>query len=67
MAMPAGGELEAALRAAVEGEVCFGAGDGALYSSDASLYRRVPLGVVRPHPVDGVIAAVAVCRQAGCR
>src|SRR6266508_2462925 len=60
-----GEELAAALRAAVGGEVDFGEGRRAEYSSDASLYRCVPLGVVFPRDAADVEATLAVCRQAG--
>jgi FAD/FMN-containing dehydrogenase/Fe-S oxidoreductase len=59
------GELAAALRAAVGGEVDFGAGRRAEYSGDASLYRCVPLGVVFPRDAADVEATLATCRQAG--
>jgi FAD/FMN-containing dehydrogenase/Fe-S oxidoreductase len=60
-----GGELAAALRRAVGGEVDFGGGRRAEYSSDASLYRCVPLGVVFPRDAGDVEATLATCRQAG--
>ncbi|MFF9016301.1 FAD-binding and (Fe-S)-binding domain-containing protein [Streptomyces sp. NPDC014870] len=56
-------ELEAALRAAVAGDVDFGATARALTTMDASNYRRVPLGVVAPRDADDVAAALAVCRE----
>jgi FAD/FMN-containing dehydrogenase len=56
------GSLGEDLTAAVEGEVRFDAGARALYSTDASNYRQLPLGVVLPRSVDDVIAAVEVCR-----
>ncbi|MEV6734717.1 hypothetical protein [Streptomyces sp. NPDC051364] len=40
--------LERALRAEVDGEVRFDAGSLGAYSTDASNYRQVPLGVVGP-------------------
>ena len=49
----------------VEGEVLFGAGERALYSTDASNYRQLPLGVVRPRHGGDVEAAVAACRRLG--
>jgi FAD/FMN-containing dehydrogenase/Fe-S oxidoreductase len=55
-------ELASALRAQVRGEVRFDAGSRAMYSTDASNYRQVPLGVVLPHDGDDVCAAIAVCR-----
>ncbi len=56
-------EVEAGLRGALRGEVRFDAGSKALYASDASNYRQVPLGVVVPADVDDLVAALAVCRQ----
>lgn len=57
--------LETALKAAVRGEVRFDRGSRAIYSSDGSNYRQVPIGVVVPLDADDVIGAVAVCRQFG--
>ncbi|MDT8912143.1 FAD-binding and (Fe-S)-binding domain-containing protein [Amycolatopsis sp. PS_44_ISF1] len=37
----------------------------ALYTTDASNYRHVPLGVVLPETVDDVVAAVAAARERG--
>jgi len=51
------------LARAVEGEVRFDDGSRHVYSTDASNYRQVPIGVVVPRHVDDVVAAVAVCRQ----
>ncbi|MEU4268664.1 FAD-binding and (Fe-S)-binding domain-containing protein [Streptomyces sp. NPDC026092] len=56
-------DLEAALRAAVAGDVDFGATARALTTMDASNYRRVPVGVVAPRDADDVAAALAVCRE----
>jgi FAD/FMN-containing dehydrogenase/Fe-S oxidoreductase len=56
-------ELEAALRASVRGEVRFDAGSRALYSTDASNYRQLPIGLVLPFDTADVEAAVAVCRK----
>jgi FAD/FMN-containing dehydrogenase/Fe-S oxidoreductase len=53
------------LRAEVDGEVRFDEGSRALYATDASNYRRLPIGVVTPrHKVD-VMATVAACRKHG--
>ncbi|MFY9910536.1 MAG: FAD-linked oxidase C-terminal domain-containing protein [Candidatus Sulfotelmatobacter sp.] len=57
--------LAAALRAEVRGEVRFDRGSRALYATDGSNYRQVPIGVVLPHDVDDVLATVALCRQFG--
>ena len=53
------------LRASVAGPVAFDAGTRALYTTDASNYRHVPLAVVLPQSLDDVVATVAACRQAG--
>jgi FAD/FMN-containing dehydrogenase/Fe-S oxidoreductase len=58
-------ELEAALRQAVTGDVQFDRGTRALYATDASNYRHIPIGVVLPRTREDVIAAVAVCRRFG--
>ena len=41
----------------------FDRGSRALYATDASNYRQVPIGVVVPRDEDDVRAAVAVCRS----
>jgi FAD/FMN-containing dehydrogenase/Fe-S oxidoreductase len=63
---PTGAEdLAAELGRAVEGEVRFDDGSRHLYSTDASNYRQVPIGVVIPRHADDVAAALAVCRRHG--
>ncbi len=57
--------LEAELREEIHGEVRFGDGDRALYATDASNYRRVPIGVVVPRSVDDVVATIATCAGHG--
>ena len=57
--------LEHALRKIVRGEVRFDAGSRALYATDASNYRQVPIGLVVPRDAADVAAAVAVCRDFG--
>jgi FAD/FMN-containing dehydrogenase/Fe-S oxidoreductase len=56
------GALERDLRKRVKGEVRFDDGSRALYATDASNYRQVPIGVVVPRDADDVIATVAACR-----
>jgi len=56
-------ELEAELKRHVRGEVRFDRGSRALYSSDGSNYRQIPIGLVVPRDADDVIATVAACRQ----
>jgi FAD/FMN-containing dehydrogenase/Fe-S oxidoreductase len=57
--------LAAALAQQVEGEVRFDPGSRGAYSTDASNYRQVPIGVVVPRSVDDVVATVATCRRFG--
>jgi len=57
--------LERELRSAVAGEVRFDDGARAVYASDASNYRQVPIGVVLPRSTDDIVAAVALCRAHG--
>lgn len=57
--------LQAALHRAVEGEVRFDDGSRALYATDGSNYRQVPIGVVIPRSLDDVIQTVRVCREFG--
>ena len=57
--------LSAVLRRELRGEVRFDAGSRALYATDGSNYRQVPIGVVFPADADDVEAAVAACRRFG--
>ncbi len=50
------------LRQRIRGEVRFDTGTRALYATDASNYRQVPIGVVIPRDVDDVVETVAACR-----
>jgi len=59
------GELERELKRVVKGEVRFDRGSRALYSSDGSNYRQIPIGLVVPRDDNDVIAAVAACRKFG--
>jgi FAD/FMN-containing dehydrogenase/Fe-S oxidoreductase len=49
----------------VKGEVRFDRGSRAMYSSDGSNYRQIPIGLVVPRDDDDVIATVAACRKFG--
>ncbi|MFL6121028.1 FAD-binding and (Fe-S)-binding domain-containing protein [Actinophytocola sp.] len=53
------------LRARVDGEVRFDPGTRAAYSTDASNFRQVPIGVVVPRTPEAAVAAVAVAREHG--
>jgi len=57
--------LAEALSSHVRGDVRFDDGSRALYATDGSNYRQVPIGVVLPRDADDVIAAISVCREVG--
>lgn len=57
--------LARALRERLEGEAEFDAGSRALYATDASNYRQIPLGVVRPRSVEDVLETLRLCREFG--
>src|SRR5690349_20093050 len=57
--------LEENLRRVVTGEVRFDRGSRAMYSTDGSNYRQVPIGVVIPKSRQDVIETVAACRRHG--
>ncbi|MEO9138929.1 MAG: FAD-linked oxidase C-terminal domain-containing protein [Jatrophihabitans sp.] len=59
------GALAAALTTQLRGEVRFDSGSRALYATDASNYRQLPLGVVIPRDIDDVVTAVEICRSFG--
>jgi FAD/FMN-containing dehydrogenase/Fe-S oxidoreductase len=58
-------ELESLLKKSVRGEVLFDLGSRALYASDASNYRQLPIGVIFPCDAADVEAALAACRTTG--
>jgi FAD/FMN-containing dehydrogenase/Fe-S oxidoreductase len=55
--------LKNQLARVIEGEVRFDAGTRALYATDASNYRLVPVGVVIPRHEQDVMRAVALARE----
>jgi len=61
----ASAEVAAALRKAGLADLSDGVLERALYSSDASLYRVVPMVVAHPRDTDEVAAVLAVCRALG--
>jgi FAD/FMN-containing dehydrogenase/Fe-S oxidoreductase len=58
-------KLARTLSTRVRGEVRFDEGSRALYATDGSNYRQVPIGVVLPRDLDDVIHTVAVAREHG--
>jgi FAD/FMN-containing dehydrogenase len=59
------GHLKRRLEQTVEGEVRFDAGSKALYATDASNFRQVPIGVVVPKTEDDVVAVHRACHEFG--
>ncbi|MGI4830547.1 MAG: FAD-linked oxidase C-terminal domain-containing protein, partial [Janthinobacterium lividum] len=58
-------ELAERLAQRTTAEVRFDSASRALYASDLSHYRQVPVGVVIPKTIEDVIATVATCREYG--
>src|SRR5438270_10896547 len=63
--LDASNALESDLRRHISGEVRFDNGSRALYATDASNYRQVPIGVVIPRDADDVIQTMAITREYG--
>src|SRR5579863_3703508 len=57
--------LSEALRAQVRGDVRFDNSSRALYATDGSNYRQVPIGIVLPRDADDVLATISICRDFG--
>jgi FAD/FMN-containing dehydrogenase/Fe-S oxidoreductase len=62
---PPAAELEKELKRTVQGEVRFDRGSRALYATDGSNYRQIPIGLVVPRNDADVIAVVEACRKYG--
>ena len=56
-------ELQAELRRSFRGDIRFDSGSRALYATDASNYRQLPIAVLLPKDAADVEAAVAACRK----
>jgi FAD/FMN-containing dehydrogenase/Fe-S oxidoreductase len=59
------GDLAARLRREIAGEVLFSPADCGRYATDASIYQVEPVGVIVPRRIADVMAAMAICREAG--
>lgn len=57
--------LFAALRKQIRGEVFFDDGRRALYATDASNYRQIPIGIVVPFDTEDILQTVRICRESG--
>src|SRR5262249_31785520 len=59
-------DLRRELESVIQGEVRFDAVSRALYSTDASIYKIHPLGVVVPKNRDDILRTLDICRQHRC-
>ena len=57
--------LENEIRKRIDGEVRFDKASRAIYATDASNYRQVPIGVVIPRTQRDVVETIAACREFG--
>src|SRR6476469_8013435 len=57
--------LNQALRRHLRGDVRFDSSSRALYATDGSNYRQVPIGVVLPRDAEDVERTIAACRKYG--
>jgi FAD/FMN-containing dehydrogenase/Fe-S oxidoreductase len=57
--------LRQALERELDGEVRFDTASKAMYATDASNYRQVPLGAVIPKTLEDVVATHRICHQFG--
>jgi FAD/FMN-containing dehydrogenase/Fe-S oxidoreductase len=57
--------LEEALKQKLVGEVRFDRASRAMYATDASNYRQVPIGVVIPRSYEDVLETLEICRKFG--
>src|ERR1700730_8699927 len=62
---PQAADLEGELKQNIKGEVRFDRGSRAMYSTDGSNYRQIPIGLVVPRDAADVVAAMAACRKYG--
>src|SRR3954453_6862058 len=56
-------DLARDLTARIDGEVRFDSGARAAYSTDASNFRQVPIGVGLPRSIEAAVETVAGCRE----
>ena len=55
--------LERDLKKNISGEVRFDNGSRALYATDASNYRQIPIGVVLPKTEEDILNTVSLCKK----
>lgn len=57
--------LRSKLEAETSAEVRFDAATRAIYASEASNYRQLPIGIVIPRSIDDIVTTVRICKDAG--
>src|ERR1700684_3796971 len=62
---PQAAQLEQELKQNIKGEVRFDRASRAMYSTDGSNYRQIPIGLVVPRDAEDVVTAMAACRKYG--
>ena len=62
---PALAQLETQLAESIDGRCDFSEAGIALYTSDASNYRQIPLGVVFPTSIEDIVTTTRLCRESG--
>ncbi|MDQ6812619.1 MAG: FAD-binding oxidoreductase, partial [Bacteroidota bacterium] len=55
--------LETELQQSIDGEVRFDKGSRALYATDGSNYRQIPIGVVLPKSEKDIATIIALCQK----
>ena len=55
--------LEHRVLETVKGEVRFDDASRALYATDASNHRQVPIGLIIPRDIDDVVSTIGACRE----
>ena len=55
--------IEKELKQIIQGEVRFDDGTKAVYSTDGSNYRQIPMGVVLPKSEEDIVNTLAICRK----
>ena len=58
--------LQAELKKVIEGDVRFDRMSKALYSTDASVYKILPIGLVIPKTRQDIIRCVEICHRLKC-
>ncbi len=55
--------IQKELEQSIDGEVRFDDGSRALYATDASNYRQIPIGVVLPKTEEDILKTIAICHK----